>query len=540
MRKNTVGIVSAVVLAALPLASTPSYAAETTPSLQTLASQAGILPTSPFYGLKRFGESVELLLTFSATGKAQLLSYLATVRSAEAAAMIETKHPKEAEQALSQYAVELSQADKLLASLAPRHRDAALAAAVSSAASDGMVVTQHVGQSRDRAAATQASQVALAETTLSTPLGSGQASGAETPLSAGSPDGLNLLASAVASASHQSLSQVMALYQTSHNWTQVVAELHISLGAVLNALASQLASSLPSGTPASSTPTSPTATSNPTPTLTTSASTSGSVATPPTSAPVGSVPTSASQDSHQAPESSHPPESQAPETQAPEAEGSVFGTVSSMSGTAITVNGTSYPLAAAVAIHYHDWNLTGQPLPQGTAVKLSVTNGTVDRIEVLSDPALPQSQTVRGIISQFTSTTLTIDGYTLTLAPSVAVTYHDYQLSVSRVPSGVPVKVNLNQAGQVARIKLESDPALPSGNSFTGPVAAAAPGQLAVGPYTLPVAAGVIPAFHGQPFTSAIQPGWIVKVHLDASGTVISIKIESGPTLPSRSSSGDN
>lgn len=556
----------------MTLPAVTSAASPGTPSLTALASQAGILPTSPLYPLKRLVESIELWVTFSPQGKVQLLSYLATVRAAEAAALLTRHETADVSQALAQYTQDLQKAGALLPTLVSKKSDTnlkPLIASLASAAEDGQSVAAHGVLGHAGQVAQKVSQMALAETTIAGPLTAtgtassqttGSASSTATPslLSSGNDGGVNLLASAVAQASNTPLSDVIALYDKSHSWNQVAKSLHASLGSVLSALAGQLSAievSASSGqaTTSSSSTTPPSDTSSTSPssssssTSSTSSSSSSSSSTPPSSSSSssdtsGTVNSKGSSHSAEAKgkESKHSesksPESQSPESQSPEkpeSEGSVVGTVSAISASSITVDQKSYPLSTGVAVTYHDWVLSPSSVSAGFAVKLSIKGGSVTHIKILKDPNLPPGDSVSGTISRIDSQNVSIGGYTLPVDSSVKVGYHDYNLTLSQVPSGVEAVVHLDSHGTVVKITLKTDPNLPPGDTVEGSVGSMASGQITVGSYTLPLSAGVVPIWKDQPYTGSLQPGWTVRVKLDSQGQVVKIKILNGPTTTS-------
>lgn len=518
------------------------------PSLSSLASQAGILPTSPFYGIKRLWESVELWFTFSSAGKAQLYSYLATVRAAEAAALLTRHNASDALKIFAQYTQDLQQAGSLLPTVVTQktaQRTGTLVQSLAQAAEDGQAVAAQAPFLPAAQQVRATSQTALAEATIAAPLTS-STTGSPRLLSSGSMGGLTLLASAVAEASHTSLNQVVALYDQSHSWSQVAHTLHASLGSVLDALAGQFA----------------TVSSGSTGTSLSGSSGSGSTSVPTSSSPPpSSLPTtnangvsgeSSSPSESQSPESRAPeaqslesqtPESQKPESQkpeSPEAEGAVVGTVAAISTSSVTVNQTSYAMAPGVTVTYHDWVLSTSAIATGMPVKLSLHGGNVTHIKILSDPNLPAGDSVTGTISSISGQTVSIAGYTLSMDPTAIVKYHDFVLSVSQVPTGVEATAHLNNQGVVVKIKLKTDPHLPSGHSLEGTLGAITANNITVGSYTLPMISGVETTWDGQAYSASLQPGWTVRVHLNTQGQVVQVKILSGPSASNSSSSQDN
>jgi len=76
-----------------------------------LGESAGALPDSPFYGLKKFGEGIQLFFTFDKVEKVKLKYRLAQLRLMEADAMARLNKTRLAENALSEYAAGLNETE---------------------------------------------------------------------------------------------------------------------------------------------------------------------------------------------------------------------------------------------------------------------------------------------------------------------------------------------------------------------------------------------------------------------------------------------
>jgi uncharacterized protein DUF5667 len=116
MRISAIGQ-SIVAMLILPIIATTitssAYAQET----DALLPDPGILPDSPFYGLKRAFEIISTTLTFSNDAKALKSLELAQTRLAEARAMTNEDKSEFAETLLNQYTAEIKNANNVAASL---------------------------------------------------------------------------------------------------------------------------------------------------------------------------------------------------------------------------------------------------------------------------------------------------------------------------------------------------------------------------------------------------------------------------------------
>lgn len=215
-------------------------------------------------------------------------------------------------------------------------------------------------------------------------------------------------------------------------------------------------------------------------------------------------------------------------------ESHIAGTVTAVTSSDVTINGTAYPLAGTVSVVYHDHQLTVAQIPV-TAVVSATLNaaGQITKIELQTNPGLPSGESVSGAIQSITSTTLQIGSYTLPLASTVTVNYHDHQLTLAQVPTGANAKVVINSAGQVTKIHLLSDPSLPRGESYTGTISAVSSGDIQIGSYTLTLASSVTVKYHDHRLTvSQVPVGVQAKVSINHAGQVTKIKLLSDPALP--------
>lgn len=213
---------------------------------------------------------------------------------------------------------------------------------------------------------------------------------------------------------------------------------------------------------------------------------------------------------------------------------SFSGAIQSITSSTIQVGSYTLPLASSVSVNYHDRQLTLAQVPAGATAKVIInSSGQVTKIHLLSDPSIPRGEWVSGTIGAVSATTIQIGSYTLALAANVQVKYHDHQLTVAQVPVGAQAKVSVNRTGQVTKIELRSDPALPAGESTTGTIQQVTTSTIQVGKYVLPLAASVSVSYRDYHLTLAEVPvGATAKVKINRAGDVTKIKLRTDPALP--------
>lgn len=133
-------------------------------------------------------------------------------------------------------------------------------------------------------------------------------------------------------------------------------------------------------------------------------------------------------------------------------EGRVQGTVTADSSSSITIGSTTYPYAADVIIRYHQYVLTPTQVPTGSmaTVKLNALR-QAQEVVLRSDANLPQKHEISGTISMVSGNTMTISGYTLTMAPTFSVTYENVTSLVDAVTPGETASAWIDGSGQVSR-----------------------------------------------------------------------------------------
>lgn len=546
MSKRWIAVYGMAITMLMPgLAEAASPPASSPMNLSSLAKQAGILPTSPLYGVKRLGESLELFFTFSASGKAHFYLYLAQVRAAEAAAMVQDHQGTLAAAVFGQYASDLAQAEQRMPALMTGSLPAGTSGTlINSLASDAQIGHDLLSvikpQSSTLNAVEQVVSLAQKQALVAAGFsrkGSGLAT-ASTSRSTANASGLpganqSFLASLLASAAHTSLSNVLALYAKLQNWGQVANRLDVSLGEVLGVLGGASNTPSPNAGPppslASATGTFNALGNGSTGNAPTGPDNTSQGATPPP-APGPSKTSSTDRSSSRQASTDKTSASKPPET--PQVE-SVSGTVTAISPSTIAVASQTLPLASGVSVHYQDKTIALSQLATGAMVKLSLTSGVVTAIEVASDPGLPPGNSVTGQITAVSPTTVTLGGYVLTLASSLQVNFHDFQLTQAALAAGEMAKAQLDSSGHVSQVKLETDPSLPASSSYQGTIKNVSLSSITVGPYTFAVS-GVGQVSYGDfqlPY-SVLTSGVSVKVSLNQSGAVTKIKIESDSALP--------
>lgn len=102
---------------------TTTVKATATSKVDSKDDKAGITPDSPIYGLERMIESVQVNLTFSDEGKAELLLSFANERLAEAQIMTEKKNYKLMEKVMKAYIKTVDQANKKAEAATEKDKD---------------------------------------------------------------------------------------------------------------------------------------------------------------------------------------------------------------------------------------------------------------------------------------------------------------------------------------------------------------------------------------------------------------------------------
>lgn len=208
---------------------------------------------------------------------------------------------------------------------------------------------------------------------------------------------------------------------------------------------------------------------------------------------------------------------------------SLTGSLTQVTGSAITVAGYTVPLAPGASVSYHDFTLTLGALSPGESVKVSLDgSGNASHIKLLTDPNVPPGDSYTGTVGGVKASTIRVGPYSLPLASFVPVTYRDFQLTLGAVTAGSTVKVNLDSSGTVNRINIQDDPALPSSDTVTGTIQSVTGSSITVDGYTLTLASPAI-QFQDKPYSGALQPGWTVKLKLDSAAAVDAIMIQQGP-----------
>lgn len=139
---------------------------------------------------------------------------------------------------------------------------------------------------------------------------------------------------------------------------------------------------------------------------------------------------------------------------------SLSGTITAVSATSITIGSYTLTLSSSAEVQYHDYRLTVADIPLGVEAKakLDSTTGDVTKIKLLADPNLPSSRSISGSVTAIGSSSISLDGYTLTLDPSAQITYKGQAEALSAIQSGWTVKVHLTSQGTVDRVKIQSGP----------------------------------------------------------------------------------
>lgn len=96
--------------------------------------------------------------------------------------------------------------------------------------------------------------------------------------------------------------------------------------------------------------------------------------------------------------------------------------MTSIGDTTITLGTTTYDLVSGAPIHYRGYLLAVSQVPLNTEATVALDSaGAVEAVWPTADSALPPRPVLSGTISAITGSSLTMDGYPLALASTVAV-----------------------------------------------------------------------------------------------------------------------
>lgn len=131
--------------------------------------------------------------------------------------------------------------------------------------------------------------------------------------------------------------------------------------------------------------------------------------------------------------------------------GSTFfgGEITSTGSGTIGINGRAYPITPTTKIFSRGYLVPPARLKTGMQVKVGIHGGTVIRILAPGTATnLPASHQIRGRLTAVTPTTLTLGGYTVSVAPKVDLDIHASTFTQTLAP-GLWAHVWLNAHGQV-------------------------------------------------------------------------------------------
>ncbi len=207
----------------------------------------------------------------------------------------------------------------------------------------------------------------------------------------------------------------------------------------------------------------------------------------------------------------------------------VSGSVSAVSSTSITVAGTTYAITPQTSVSYGPFTLNSSEIPVGSTITMQLNGNTVTRIFLKTDASLPAGRELQGAITALGTNTITVDGYTLTVAPSVAVR-GTVVTSWSQLTAGTQVSLYLTASGQVEVIRVKHP------EHVAGTVSATSASSLTVAGTTYPYAANVRVRYHSYVLTaSQIPVGSTAVAHLNNNGQVSLVWLKSDANLPASS-----
>lgn len=207
------------------------------------------------------------------------------------------------------------------------------------------------------------------------------------------------------------------------------------------------------------------------------------------------------------------------------------GPVTAISATNITLGTTTYALVSGAPIHYGRYLLTTAMVPLNTTATVELNSaGEVEAVWLASDANLPRNSHISGTITAVSSTAISLDGYTLSIAPNVVVRADGQNVSYTDVAINQKAMVQLNSQGEVDLIRLAGQ------GSVTGAVTADTASTITVGTNTYLYASDVQVRYRQYTLTpEQIPMGSTVVVRLNAFGQATNVRLQSDSNLPTRS-----
>ncbi len=133
----------------------------------------------------------------------------------------------------------------------------------------------------------------------------------------------------------------------------------------------------------------------------------------------------------------------------------VSGTVSAISPTGLTIGSTTYAYATSVRVRYHGYVLTTSDIPVGSTLVAHLNaSGQIDAVLLKSDSGLPASHHLTGTISAVSPSTISLNGYSLTLASQFELEFKDATSLTTSVAPGEQARVSLNSHGQIQALEI--------------------------------------------------------------------------------------
>ncbi len=206
------------------------------------------------------------------------------------------------------------------------------------------------------------------------------------------------------------------------------------------------------------------------------------------------------------------------------------GEITAVTATSITLGSTSYALATNVSVRYDEYTLTVAEIPVSTqAIVFLNSSGAVRAIRLKSDPSLPARPVLRGTITAASSSSITIDGYTLPVSANVTVRADGQVLTIASIPTNTPAVVHLNRTGTVVLIQIMTHAI----SGIQGTVTADTSTSITIGNTTYTYAPNVTIRYRQYTLTpSQIPVGSQAMVELNSSGQAITVILRSDSSLP--------
>lgn len=210
------------------------------------------------------------------------------------------------------------------------------------------------------------------------------------------------------------------------------------------------------------------------------------------------------------------------------------GTVTAITSTTITIGTTTYTLDANAAIRYHDFQLVWSQVPVGSPATVALdSSGNVSSVWLQADANLPTGSVVSGTVTQVSTSSITIGGYTLAVSSNVVVKSGDQTVSYSTVLPNATAVVHLDNTGTVDVIELGPIEDHGDHGTVRGTVSQDTASSITIGGTTYQYASNVNIRYDHYTLTPTQIPiGSTAALRLNSAGQVTEVKLSQDANLP--------